>query len=97
MNSQQAWSEAQDQGVLKPGEPGWWQVWGANPHSIRAGDLVLSLVDDEMVPTYVADLFPSKAAPMRVGVVTDNGERVTFGALSKIVLLRRGTHNMLAD
>lgn len=97
MNSHEAWQQVEDQGTLQPGESGWWKVWGANANHIRPGDLVLAKHGDEVVPTYVAELFPAKAAPMRVGVVTDNDERLTFGVLAPIVLLRQGTHNTLAD
>lgn len=87
--------EAQEQ--LQPGTEGWWKVWGAKAHHIRPGDLVLSKKDDgEVEYTLVFDLFPSKAAPLRVGVVTDDGKQYTFGALQPIIVLRWTDHNTLA-
>lgn len=83
------------QGVLEPGTEGWWKVWGAQVHHVQAGDLVGSLVDGEMDWFLVEELFEAKAAPLRQGFVTD-GERTTLGVLCPIVLLRRGTHNVLA-
>lgn len=95
MDSTQALAQLEAQGTLKPGEEGWWKVWGAKIHDARKGDLILSNVDGEVVPTLVEDTFKAKAYPMRAGIVCD-GARCTFGALSTIVLLRRGTKNTLA-
>jgi hypothetical protein len=96
MDSQEAWAQVEAQGTIAPGTDGWWKVWGATWSHVRAGDLVLTKVDGEATPTLVADLFEAKAAPARVGIVTDDEQRVTFGALCPLVLLRRGTHNTLA-
>lgn len=96
LTSTAAWGQVEAQGRLKPGEAGWWEVWGATVHDARPGDLILAKVDGEILPTLVIDLFPAKADPVRVGIVTDHGERVTFGALNRIVLLRPGTKHTLA-
>lgn len=86
------------QGKLQPGDEGYWKVWGARPRHIRAGDIVMSKNDgDDSVETYeVEELFLAKAHPMRIGLVV-KGERTTIGALCPIVLVRWGTHNMLAS
>lgn len=99
MDSKTAWAEVEAQGPIEPGTPGWWQVWGATVHHARPGDLILCRDGDidKVVPTYVRDLFRSKAHPVRVGIVTDDDKEVTIGALAPMVLLRRGTHHTLAD
>lgn len=96
MNSAEALAQFEAQDTLQPGEEGWWKVYGATVRNARKGDLILSKVDDEIVPTLVEDTFKAKAYPMRAGIICD-GAKCTFGALSAIVLMRRGTHNMLAD
>jgi hypothetical protein len=88
-------AEFEAQGVLQPGDEGWWKVWGAGTRHIRPGDIVMHKCDGEVLTEYVTDTFTAKAAPLRVGVVI-GGERVTLGALVPIVLLRRGTRNTLA-
>jgi len=87
--------ELEAQGVLNPGEAGWWKVWGASVADVLPGDLVGSKVDGEVTLDLVEGTFESKAAPLRVGFVVD-GKRVTFGALAPIVLFRRGTGGTLA-
>lgn len=78
---------------LQPGEEGWWKVWGARPHNVRAGDAVVLDADEGWL--YVQETYEPKTAPMRVGWVVD-GERMTYGALAPVVVLRRETHNTLA-
>lgn len=92
-----AWAEFEAQGVLQPGEPGWWKVWGAGFGHVRAGDLFLTRGADGSDEVYLAeDVFEAKAHPIRVGVVIE-GERVTWGIMCPLVLLRRGTHNTLRE
>jgi hypothetical protein len=81
------------QGRMEPGTTGYWKVWGARPHNVRPGDVVLLAPGDEF--ELVEDTFTAKAAPMRVGLVID-GERLTIGALCPIIVLRHGDHNTLA-
>jgi hypothetical protein len=90
-----AWAEVEAQGVLKPGEPGWWKVWGATPRHIQPGDLVLSIEGETFTLNLIEDTYLAKNSPLRVGVVIE-GTRMTFGALTEIILLRKGTHNFLA-
>lgn len=85
-------AEINRQTVLQPGESGWWRVWGSSPQDMRAGDYVL-MPDDEF---YVQDTYQAKAHPLRYGIVVD-GERMTVGALSTVVIFRRGTKNTLSD
>lgn len=87
--------EAQDR--LEPGTPGWWKVWGATPRDIRSGDIIMHKDGDQVVTEYVEDTFTAKAAPLRIGYVINDGQRFTLGALTPIVLLRKGTHNTLSD
>lgn len=96
--SAEAMAEFEAQGALPAGTLGWWKVWGAKTNAARAGDLILFKNDKtgEIEPLLVVERFEHKAAPMRVGIVTDNGERTSLGALFPIVLMRRGTKNTLA-
>jgi hypothetical protein len=90
-------TEFETQGKLEAGTEGWWQVWGASPHHIKGGDIILTKGSGDDIDTlYVEDTFTAKAAPMRVGIVI-NGNKETLGALCPIILLRRGTHNTLAE
>jgi hypothetical protein len=93
MTSTEAWAQAEAQGTLQPGEQGWWKVWGARAANVQPGDLLL-LAGQE--PTLIADTFTAKAAPMRIGLVSAEGERFTIGALADVIVLRPGTHNTLA-
>lgn len=86
-------AEFEAQPALQPGAAGWWRVWGAKPHHVRAGDIVITRGER---PVFVTDTFTAKAAPMRQGLVDQDGERFTLGALCPIVLVRPGTHNTLA-
>jgi hypothetical protein len=60
------------------------------------GDLIATMVDDEVTYDLIEGTFEAKAAPVRVGFIVD-GKRVTFGALVPVVILRRGTHHTLAE
>ena len=95
MNSAEALAQFEAQGTLQPGEEGWWKVWGANVHSVRPGDLVMSKVDGEVVTDLVEDTFKANAYPMRAGFVID-GAKCTFGALTNVIVVRWGTKNTLA-
>jgi hypothetical protein len=92
-----AYAEFAAQGPIPPGTPGWWQVWGAQVRHIRPGDLVISKAGDEVLEaSFIQDTYLAKASPLRWGVLVED-RRMTFGALTAIVLLRRDTHNLLAD
>lgn len=92
MNTAEAVAAYEAQPVLQPGEPGWWEVWGASPQDIRPGDLVLLKGGDSI---FVQDTFLAKAHPIRVGLISD-GEKCTLGVLCPIALIRQGTRNTLA-
>jgi hypothetical protein len=87
--------DAQDaKGRLQPGEPGWWQVWGASVQDIEPGDAVVEAgTGGEWF--YVQDVFQSNSPWLRLGIVVD-GERQTIGIACPIGLMRRGTKNTLA-
>ena len=95
-NSEAAWREAEAQGSLAPGEPGWWKVWGARVLDIRTGDMVLWQSSDYQEAMLVEGLYRAKSYPMRWGMVVE-GEQITMGSLVPMTLLRKGTHNTLAD
>jgi hypothetical protein len=82
------------QGVLAPGQPGYWQVWGADARHIQAGDLVLSKTPDGVMHEDV--ILEAGRRPIGAYVLTEAGEDFTLGALVRIVILRQGTHNTLA-
>ena len=84
----------ENQGTLEPGQSGYWKVWGARPRHIRKGDIILT--DSNGPFEMVEDTFMAKAFPCRVGLVI-GGERLTLGALCPVIVLRYGTHNILAD
>jgi len=63
---------------------------------IRAGDLVLWSDGEKQEACLVTETYRAKNHPLRWGVVVE-GERVTFGALTPIVVLRRGTHHTLSE
>lgn len=99
MNTQELRAELAAQGTLKPGESGWWKVWGASVCDIRPGDAVGFRSDpvdtDSAEWHFVEDTFQAKSWPIRWGIVED-GERYTLGALCPIVLLRKGDRNTLS-
>lgn len=89
-------AQADSQGVLQPGDTGFWKVWGASVQDIQVGDLVYIRTENGPVePFLVQDTFVSKAAPLRFGFVSE-GERFTLGALVQVLVLRWETHNTLA-
>jgi hypothetical protein len=91
----------ESQGVLQPGETGWWKVWGANPHTIRTGDLVMFKHDNEYETNLITGTFVSNAHPLRVGLVSDACEfedgKFTLGAFGPVVVVRWGDRNTLAE
>jgi len=83
--------EFEAQGVLQPGEPGWWKVWGASVQDVRAGDIVITRTGT----FHVEALFEAKSVA-RQGIVV-NGQPQTIGRMfGPIVVVRKGTHNTLA-
>lgn len=95
-SSADAFASFEAQGSLAPGSEGFWKVWGAQVRHILPGDLVLTLLDDEVKADLVADLFEAKAHPVRQGFISAEGDRFTLGALLPVIVLRWDTHNILA-
>lgn len=87
--AREAWSAYESQGLTQPGTNGWWKVWGARVVDIRPGDMVLSLNEalNEYEVDIIEDLYLAKNAPLYYGVII-NGQRVIFGALSHVIVLR---------
>jgi hypothetical protein len=88
------------QGILQPGQEGYWQVWGARASDIRHADLVMVKGRDGQVREYAV------AEPAPWGDIRDiayprfrdeSGELFSVGALQPVVVLRRGTRHTLAD
>ena len=92
MTTKEAVKELEAQGVLQPGESGWWKVWGANIHSAKVGDLVITKEYEFLIE----DVFEAKAHPVRRGFVVD-GKRITMGALVPCVVMRQETKNTLDE
>jgi len=100
------------QGVLQPSQPGYWQIWGATARDIRPGDLLMVRWEDKgsgpnpsppivTIGEYEVDTinFDPFWCPRVVSTPTDDhpeGEVFRVGALQKITLLRKGTHNTLS-
>ena len=83
------------QGILQPGEQGWWRVYGARAEDILPGDLVM-IKDDEF---QVAERAPwgNRWDTLRVRFRTAAGELRTVGMLQPVEVVRRGTHCTLAQ
>lgn len=85
------------QPALQAGTEGFWEVWGAQPRHARVGDIIISKGEGGVVHTdYVTGTFTAKSLG-RQGLLDANGEVFTMGHLSRIVLVRWGTHGTLAD
>lgn len=97
VNPQEELQKFENQPTLTPGQEGYWKVWGARVSNIRPNDIILTKQGDDSVCNFITDTFTSKAYPMRMGFVDENGERFTLGAMSSVVVVRLSTHNILAD
>ena len=90
-------AQAANGGVLQPGTPGYWQVWGASARDVRVGDLVIARWENEdgthsLEEYEIAEVthgFPTRC------VATD-GRKFWLGALQRLAVLRQGTHNTLS-
>lgn len=85
-------AEIEAQGVLQPGEPGWWEVWGASPQDVRTGDYLLFGDGEEMYIQYAERA--SNGWQVRY---QRDGEWYRMGLGCRLVLLRRGTRHTLSD
>jgi hypothetical protein len=102
---QRLYDQEDEHGTLKPGQEGWWPVWGARAVDIRPGDLVLSGWKDENNVIHHAEYevaeMASFTAPtmnsIRVGFIDSTGKFGSVGMLQTMKLFRRATGNKLAD
>jgi hypothetical protein len=78
---------------LEPGEEGWWEVWGARPWHLRAGDRLITLEDGELVET---DVLQATQAPPRMRLQTPQGVQTIGMGFERCRVFRWGTHNTLA-
>ena len=83
------------QGVLQPGEKGFWKVWGARIYNIRAGDLLMFKGRDGTTQECQVESVDHTEIVCPKVVATD-GREFRLGALMPIILLRQETHNILA-
>jgi hypothetical protein len=96
----------QETGKLQPGDPGYWQVWGARAADIRPGDLVMMARGEgdarqfyefqcaECLPTRPDHLIGDTCQPR---FRTTDGRVLGVGMVQRIKIVRYGTHNTLAD
>lgn len=89
------------QGVLQPGDEGWWQLWGARPMHLQAGDLFCWKPGDgsgSVSPWLEVDRCEPTMFGMKVWTVNEVDQRPwSIGDWCIVAVVRRGTHNMLAD
>jgi hypothetical protein len=91
----------EDQGVLQPGQDGYWPVHGARVADIRSGDLVMARGSEGPTREYVI----TEAIPPDGGMadgcaprfVTSAGDTIRLGHLMAVAISRKGTHRTLAD
>jgi hypothetical protein len=87
------------QGVLQPGEEGFWQVWGASIRDVCVGDLIMVKWSNPDRTT--AEITEHEVAEVRrdipLGVTDTEGNRFRIGALQQFRLFRKGTHNTLSN
>lgn len=97
LTGQEAVDHVKTMPAKQPGTEGFWQVWGARPHHLRPGDVLISKVRDtgEVEVDFVADLFLAQSAARR-GFVNQDGKRLTVGIMAPVVILRWGAHGTLA-
>ena len=103
---QRLYDQEDAKGALKPGDEGWWPVWGARAIDIRPGDLVMSGWKDRDDPRvihhaeYEVVEMASFAQPamnsIRVGFIDSTGTFCSVGMLQAMQLRRWGTGNKLA-
>jgi hypothetical protein len=94
---------------LKPGDEGYWKVWGACAMDIQPGDLVMSGWKDEDYTAngiirhaeYEVAEMASFTAPtmntLRVGFIDTTGKFASVGMLQPCAIVRWGTGNFLSD
>jgi hypothetical protein len=101
-------SRLESQGTLKPGDEGYWRVWGSHALDIKPGDLILCAWKDSDNPAVihhaeyeVVQLAPWPDKPImngcRVRFLATNGEYESVGMLQPMELYRPGTGNYLSD
>jgi hypothetical protein len=95
--------------ALKPGDEGYWKVWGARAIDIRPGDLVMSGWKDEDYDnngvihhaeyevTEMALFDAPTMNSIRVGFIATTGKFGSVGMMQPMQLVRWGTHHELAD
>ena len=86
------------QGVLQPGEEGYWKIWGAHARDVQVGDLLMvrwNKADGshEIGEYEIAELLDDEVIAPKFRAT--DGRTFRIGALQKIVLLRKGTHHTL--
>ena len=86
------------QGILAPGEHGYWRVWGADARHIRPDDLLLvrwtNADQSHEITEHKVLLVEEHLCGRRV--LDTQGQTFLVGYLGTIVLLREGTKNTLA-
>jgi hypothetical protein len=80
---------------IEPGTEGWWQVYGATPDHVRAGD-VLVMLDPDGELTY-DEVATATVRSVDVRYTDPAGAVFRLGRMFRgFTLFRRGTHHTLA-
>jgi hypothetical protein len=99
--------DQEDAGNVKPGNMGWWRVWGARAMDIKPGDLVIcgwKDKDDLNINHYaeyevmeMAKFTHPTMNTIRVGFITSTGKFASVGMLQAMQMVRWTDGNKLAD
>ena len=101
--------DQEDAGDVKPGDKGWWRVWGARAFDIRPGDLVMSGwkddgEDGEIIMRHaeyevmeMASFTQKTMNTLRVGFIASNGKFGSVGMMQPMQLVRWTDGNKLAE
>ena len=86
----------ESQGVLAPGEQGYWKVWGARAGHIRTGDLAMFRWADADEPDEIEIAEVLDRDPCAPKFRCTDGRVLRIGGLMPVIVLRHGDHNTLA-
>jgi hypothetical protein len=87
------------QGTLRPGQEGWWKVYGAQASDVQAGDLIMVKPRDaEITEHAITRIVPEDGmrGAMFLRFIDAAGEDLRIGRLCPVIVLRKGTQNTLA-
>lgn len=88
------------QGTLEPGQTGYWRIYGARISDARPGDLLMvKPKDGEITEHEIKEIVTESGmlSAMYVRFIDVTGEDIRIGRLCPVIVLRKGTHHVLAD